>query len=142
MTIVLILIPPNLKEWNALCVITSNKKKTIKILHKVGKVLLNIIRTMAQLPWVVMFLLNTLQFFLYIKHDNNLLLPWCLLITILLKRGRNQLQVPLLVFLTLESFTKNLTLFRNNSLKIWCFTLPSFELHWKCLVEKAYASLM
>ncbi len=62
MTIMLMLIPFNLQKWNALCVITCSKKKKVIIIHKVGKVWLSLTRTMAQLPWVIMFLLSTLQF--------------------------------------------------------------------------------
>ncbi len=140
MTIMLTLIPLNFKKWNALCVITSRKKIAI-IIYKVGKVWLSITRTMAQLPWIVMFILNTLQFRFFTKHNNDLLLPSHMLFTKLLKRGKNQLHVPLLVSLPLESRTKRLTLFKNHSLRIWCFTLPKATILWAPLKMFSWENL-
>ncbi len=123
MTIVLMLIPLNIKEGDALCVITCDKKKKQSNFTQSWKGLVKYNKDHGT---------TTMSCHVSFEHFVVLTLyrVWCWFDATMvpvdhqwLKKGISQLQVPLLVSLPLEwYFTKKLTLLKNNYLKIWCFT--------------------
>jgi hypothetical protein len=99
---------------------------------------------MAQLTWVIMLLQCIMQLRSCIKH-NVLMLPNILMFTKSAKKRRKSMQVPLLIFSTLEYLIKDKSC---SILVFWRFCilhhkgLLAIELHFKPLVEKACPSFV
>lgn len=92
---------------------------------------------MAYLPWVIMFLLSIMQFWRYPKHNNNLLLPWHLLISKLLKLVKKKLTTSFIAsFFTIRFPYKNTNPTQEQFLKDLVFHIAkSYHLLWDYLMR-------